>query len=281
MMRKWILTATAATLAVLLLCGCGKSTEPSDQTHAGIPLSELMSEKGTSSLSSDPEVEQPSSNELSANEGDIVLKMPSVAFEEPTPGDWSLVLVNAITPIDEDYEMTLANITPDYLVDERIMAPLQAMMQAAEQDGVSIFPCSAYRSVERSAYLFERQVQQYLDRGYSKEEAEIIAAHWVAPPGTSEHHTGLTLDFLSNESTTMNETFARTEAAQWLLENAESYGFILRYPKGKEQITGIVFEPWHYRYVGVRAAAEIMQNGLTLEEYLGADFVGYEDIEVD
>ncbi len=188
-------------------------------------------------------------------------------------------MVNAITPIADDHSVKLVSYNESIQCDERVLSALTAMMKAAKRDGVSIYPTSGYRSKQRSEYLYNNQVQKYLDRGYSKEDALIIAAHWVAPPGTSEHHTGLAFDFLSNESTTMNETFASTKAAKWLLENAADYGFCLRYPKGKEDTTGIVFEPWHYRYVGSEAAAYIMAHELTLEEYLGAPAVGYEDIE--
>ena len=97
----------------------------------------------------------------------------------------------------------------------------------------------------------------------------MLASHWVAPPGNSEHHTGLALDFVSNESTELNKSFADTKAAKWLLENAESYGFILRYPEGKEDITGYMYEPWHIRYVGVDIAKEITEAGITFEEYKG------------
>ena len=302
-MRKYF---AALILLSVMLTGCS-SDEPVSHVHESIPLSELMgqaSSEVTSSEVSEPVSEEVSSeavsseavsseevssetessvsstqNELSANEGDIVLKPAAVSFTEPKLGDWNMILVNAINPLAEDYALNLTSYNEYYQVDARILEPLNAMMKAAANDGVSIYPCSAYRTRERSAYLYEQQVQKFLNQGYSDEDAKVLASHWVAPPGTSEHHTGLALDFVSNESTELNKSFADTKAAKWLLENAESYGFILRYPEGKEDITGIVFEPWHYRFVGVETAAYIMQKGLTFEEYLGAEAVGYEEIE--
>ena len=250
-----------------------------------------LSEKGRRNKDGDPPVHHfrlgdPSSEESEsgsrAEENDtqaVKTYEPAVEWEEPDAGDWNLILVNAITLLPDDFDAEIVEYADSIMADARIMPALTAMMEAAAKDNVSIYPTSGYRSVERSKVLYEQQVQQYLDKGYDEEQALIIAAHWVAPPGTSEHHTGLAFDFLSNESTTMDETFADTKAAKWLKEHAAEYGFILRYPKDKEQITGIVFEPWHYRYVGTEAAAQIMSRELTLEEYLNAPSVGYEDIE--
>jgi hypothetical protein len=109
--------------------------------------------------------------------------------------------------------------------------------------------------------------------GYSREKAEQVAATRVAPPGTSEHNTGLAVDILSGDyyyhHSTMEESFEYDAEAIWMAEHCAEYGFILRYPKGKQDVTGIIFEPWHFRYVGVEIATYIMENNLTLEEYLG------------
>lgn len=268
MAKKWGMILLAAAI---LLTGCQKKEEEITTVTHRYTLS------GSEIVSSEQ-----SSEESSAEKEDVqavITYEPAVEWEEPESGDWNLVLVNAITPLAEDFDASIVEYADSIMADERIIPALTAMMEAAAKDNVSIYPSSGYRSVERSRVLYEQQVQQYLDKGYDEEQALIIAAHWVAPPGTSEHHTGLAFDFLSNESTVMDETFADTKAAQWLKEHAAEYGFILRYPKDKEQITGIVFEPWHYRYVGTDAAAQIMSRELTLEEYLGAPSVGYEDIE--
>lgn len=116
--------------------------------------------------------------------------------------------------------------------------------------------------------LYNRQVSQWLNRGYSQAEAEAKAATVVARPGTSEHHVGLAADVLGSGYASLEESFENTPAFAWLKAHCAEYGFILRYPKEKEDITGVIYEPWHYRYVGVEAATEIMRRGITLEEYL-------------
>ncbi len=250
-------------LVCLLLSGCGNSALVDSHTPSSAESSSSQSE-----------------NNLSAQEKEVTLPEPAVAWEEVPAGDWNMILVNALHPIEQDFSVNLVEFS-NVQCDERVLPAVEAMMEAAKQDGVSIYPCSGYRSPDRSAVLYQQQIQQYLDRGYEQEEAEKIAAHWVAPPGTSEHHTGLVFDFLSNDCTTMNETFAECDAAKWLEKHAVEYGFILRYPKGLEQKTGIVFEPWHYRYVGSEAAAKIKAANVTLEEYLGSEDVGYEYLEED
>ncbi len=282
----------AAACVLLLLTGCGKGDNQGEMVVHENSLGGVADGEGLHSTSSDEPSssmeEKPSSSgkDSSANderktswETDVPLPKAAVDWEEEPAGDWCMVLVNEATPTEFDFSVNLVNYNEDILVDKRIIAPLTAMMKAAADDGVSIYPCSSYRSPKRSAYLLNQQIEKYLAKGYTQEEAEIIAAHWVAPPGTSEHHTGLAIDFLSNDCTTMDDVFADSDAGKWLKEHAAEYGFVLRYPDGKEQITGIVFEPWHYRYVGREAAAVIMANELTLEEYLGAPSVGYVYLE--
>ena len=132
--------------------------------------------------------------------------------------------------------------------------------------------CSAYRTIEKSAELYQRKVQQYLNAGYSQAKAESEAAKWVAPPGTSEHHTGLAMDIVSSDYwgqySDLEHDYEKFDSFKWMYEHCAEYGFILRYPKDKQDITGITYEPWHYRYVGVEVATYIMENGLCLEEYL-------------
>lgn len=220
------------------------------------------------------------SSDIAANgsiaSGSRVQSKPKI----PKGEEWQYILVNAKHPLEKGFSVELTQVHGTISVDKRIASALREMCDAAAKDGVSVYPCSGYRSPKRSAQLYKQQVQQYMDKGYSKEDAKKIAARWVAPPGTSEHHTGLAVDLVSNECTVLNAKFAECDAAKWLYKNAADYGFILRYPKDKEKITGIVFEPWHYRYVGVDVAREIMAEGLTLEEYLGAEPVGYERLEV-
>ncbi len=160
------------------------------------------------------------------------------------------------------------------LFDRRAAPDLEALLADAEAAGCKLYLVSGYRSVERQAALFARKTNSFLAEGFDRAEAERQAAMWVARPGTSEHNTGLAADIVSADwyahHSDLTADFEETPAFAWLREHCAEYGFILRYPKDKENITGVTYEPWHYRYVGKQAAAEIMQAGITLEEYKGA-----------
>ncbi|MBO5322171.1 MAG: M15 family metallopeptidase [Clostridia bacterium] len=182
-----------------------------------------------------------------------------------------LLLVNPDNALPSDYNYTENLITVDskYLCGElnqlnkEILPYAIAMMEAASADGIDIRIRSPYRSYEIQERLYNNEVAEWKSKGLSQLDAEIKAATIVARPGTSEHHTGLAIDF--NQT---NETFEDSEAFQWLLKNAENYGFILRYPEDKQEITKIIYEPWHWRFVGIDVAKEINAKGLCFEEYI-------------
>lgn len=178
------------------------------------------------------------------------------------------VLVNRKNPLPKDWECELVELDYGQHIDERAYESLQVMMDDARNEGFSPYICSAYRSHETQIQLFEKEVKKYRKQGYSKKEAEEAAARWVAVPGTSEHELGLAVDIVSFENQRLDESQLDTEVQQWLMENCYSYGFILRYPSEKSDITGIEFEPWHYRYVGREAAMEMKEKNLCLEEYV-------------
>ncbi len=191
--------------------------------------------------------------------------------EEETPefdsSDWRLVLVNKQHPIPEDYNFELGAIKGDMKCDERIIADLLSMLQAAKEDGINLAVRSPYRTRDRQEFLFGQKINRYMGQGYSYMEAYKTASQIVTIPGSSEHQIGLALDITSDSHVGLDEAFADTEAGKWLAENSCEYGFILRYPLGKEYITGIEFEPWHFRYVGKDAAVIIMKNNICLEEF--------------
>ena len=182
--------------------------------------------------------------------------------------DWQLVLVNKQHPVPDDYTFTLGTITGNMKCDVRIIDELMAMLQAAKEDGIDLVICSPYRDYNRQTVLFNRKIDYYMEKGYSYMEAYKIASITVTVPGASEHQIGLALDIVSNTYTSLDTGFGETPAGIWLKEHGYEYGFILRYPLGKEYITGIQYEPWHYRYVGKEAATAIMKQGITLEEFL-------------
>ena len=133
--------------------------------------------------------------------------------------------------------------------------------------GSSAYVISAYRDYATQTVNFNKKLSQFLLQGYSQAEAYEKAAQVVAPPGTSEHHTGLAIDIVDATYGVLDQNQANTKAQKWLMENSWRYGFTLRYPVEKTDVTGIIYEPWHYRYVGVELATELYETGLTLEEY--------------
>lgn len=186
------------------------------------------------------------------------------------PDDWRLILVNQQHSIPDDYKVELGDVhTLKGILscDARIIDDWLAMQKAAKRDGVSLVICSPYRDLERQNKLFNRQIRSYMGIGASYMEAYQKTSQVVAVPNTSEHQMGLAFDIVTPSYTILDEGFADTSAGKWLAKNSCDYGFILRYPEGKEFITGIEYEPWHFRYVGVDAARFITEEGITLEEF--------------
>ncbi len=181
---------------------------------------------------------------------------------------WNLLLINKQHPVPDDYTFTLGTIKGNMKCDERIIEPLAQMFKAAADDGINLEVRSPYRDISRQEYLFDRKMKNYINQGYSYIDAYKESSAVVTVPGASEHQIGISLDITSDTYSMLNEGFEDTDAGRWLRDNSYKYGFILRYPKGKEDITGIIYEPWHFRYVGVEAATVIYENGLTLEEFI-------------
>ena len=181
---------------------------------------------------------------------------------------WNMVLVNGDHPMEEGYVPQLKELEEGLSLDSRIIDAAKEMLADAKKAGLHIDICSAYRSVERQEQVFGESMKERVKDGMSYWDAFNETALNVAIPGTSEHALGLALDLISNQYTELDERQETTAEAKWLKENCHKYGFILRYPPEKTNITGIIYEPWHYRYVGVEDATEIMKLGITLEEYL-------------
>ena len=190
--------------------------------------------------------------------------------EETRP--WYLMLVNQSHPMEDGYVPELANIDDSHQVDARVLEPLQNMLKAASDEGYSLYVCTAYRSVDRQKELFNESMIDYVNQGMTYYEAAIETAKSIAWPGESEHATGLAMDIVSSDYAGLDEKQGETDDQKWLMEHCYEYGFILRYPKDKSEDTGIIYEPWHYRYVGVEAALAIRDQGVTLEEYLNEEY---------
>lgn len=187
--------------------------------------------------------------------------------ELPPPAEdseWNLILVNGAHSVPQDWQSELVPLRGGEQVDQRILEPLQAMFDACRADGLLPIVYSGYRSKKTQQEIYDRNLTKNLIDGCSREEAEKLTRAWVALPGTSEHQLGLAVDIDSEDS----EQCSDEAVYSWLLEHCAEYGFILRYPADKTDVTGIAYEPWHFRYVGTEAAQTIMSEGITLEEYL-------------
>ena len=179
-----------------------------------------------------------------------------------------ILLVNPWNAIPDDYEVEIVTYTGRHKVAVEIYDALKQMLNDCKAAGYTAIVCSAYRTHEYQTQLYENQVKKQMDKGLSRAEAEIVAATISAFPGTSEHQLGLAVDLVDINYQLLNEEQENTPAQKWLMENSWRYGFILRYPNDKTEVTGIIYEPWHYRYVGVELATELYNSGLCLEEYL-------------
>lgn len=182
--------------------------------------------------------------------------------------DWNLILVNKDNVIPEDYKVEVIKVEEKWNVDTRIKESLEQMLSAARKEGLDPVICSAYRSTEYQTTLFNRKVREYKRKGLSQENAEQQASYWVTNPRTSEHEIGLALDIVERKYQVLDERQENTAVQKWLMEHCYEHGFILRYPTDKKDITKINYEPWHYRYVGVKDAMFIKEHGFCLEEYI-------------
>ena len=178
-----------------------------------------------------------------------------------------LMPVDSVTPVPRGFETQLAQ-AGGVLLEPAAAEACKRMLAAAGSDGVEIKALSGHRTRGYQRLLWNKSLHEYISQGLSPNEAERLTGRYLAKPGHSEHETGLACDFTTPDSDDTRDDFALTPAGRWLCAHAAEYGFILRYPRMKEHMTGIAYEPWHYRYVGLPHSMYIKENGLTLEEYL-------------
>lgn len=181
-----------------------------------------------------------------------------------------LTLVNQEHHLPAGWNVDLVYLINEQSIDRRAYEDLQNMMDDCRAEGLHPLICSSYRSHERQIELYDQKVNDLIGKGYTKEQAEIEAAKWIAVPGTSEHELGLALDIVDESYQELEKEQEDTDVQKWLMQNSYKYGFILRYPEDKVSVTGISYEPWHYRYVGIEAATYIYEHGICLEEYLSS-----------
>ena len=224
-------------------------------------------EPSSNSQSYSSEINQNSSSDISSNINENSEPVKNV----PAPNEFC-TLVNPHNKLDSDFEVETREIKgTGKLFDVKAADSLEAMLNDAAAAGYPMYLVSTYRTIKYQQGLFNRKTNEYLKMGYTDEAAKEEAAKWVAIPGTSEHNLGLAADIVSstwyNNNNDLTQEFEETEHFKWLYEHCTDYGFILRYPKSKESITEIAYEPWHYRYVGKEVAKYIMENEITLEEF--------------
>lgn len=258
---RWIKRTAALLAALLLLATLAQARVPA-KAHAGesrnqysLTAAEKMPELAVISLE---ERQEPGEAAKTGEDG------PSF----PEAEDWQLLLVNPWNELPEDYEVRLKALPDGMKVDEKAYDDLSAMLQACRDAGLRPKICSAYRTQAKQTYLYNNKIARLRKAGYSKKAAEAEAGRWVARPGTSEHQLGLAVDIVSSSYQALTKKQEKTQEQKWLMEHCWEYGFILRYPNDKSEITGIGYEPWHYRYVGREVALDVRESGLCLEEYL-------------
>lgn len=176
--------------------------------------------------------------------------------------DFNLTVINKDNPIPSNFDLQLSSIGGNQ-IHTKAKDSLEQMFNDAKKDGMNLYISSGYRSIERQTMLFNRKVSYFKNKGLSQAKAEIEAAKIVARPKTSEHNSGLAVDLNG-----VRDDFYKTNEFKWLMNNSYKYGFILRYPKDKTNITNVIYEPWHFRFVGKEHAQKIVSKNICLEEYI-------------
>ena len=240
-----------------LVCFVAGGTAYAYTRKAAVPQLPQLPELPAESLA------QPAEN--GTQQGVLTAAQAQALLDDPR-----MILVNRAHPITEDYPVETKECGSATAINKTLQTEAAeaflSMQAAAAKDGVDVRMQSGYRSVSYQKKLYNDKTQYYRNKGLSEADAREKAAAIVNPPGCSEHNCGLAADLNSPEHTTLDTGFADTAAFRWLCENAEQYGFILRYTKEAESVTGITYEPWHWRYVGPENAALLNQSGLCLED---------------
>ncbi|WP_019241847.1 MULTISPECIES: M15 family metallopeptidase [Bacillus] len=256
MKKKWALAA----LAMMLLSGCQSQLNFSSEKNPASNEGQAIEKEQQQNIEDELTLSAKYFNQITETNGKKVIQN----------ADNTLVLVNKEFYLSSEYipkDLVRANISYSFgdeqlekaLLREDAAIALEEMFQAAKKEQIELFAVSGYRSYARQESVFNNEVAQH---GIEK------AKEAVAIPGQSEHQTGLTMDISAHSvDLLLTEDFEKTAEGKWLAENAHKYGYILRYPKGKEAVTGYKYEPWHFRYVGKPFAEQIYVNQLTLEEY--------------
>ena len=255
-----VLSVAALFLVVIFLVVL--CTDPLGNNGCGPSESMMTSGDAPETADSDVSQSNDASSDTAADTSDQT--SGSTADNTTTSSNWRLLLVNSTHPLADDYSVDLTELRNGQSVDTRILSDLQEMFDAARSEDIYPIVSDAYRTREDQQTLMDDVIQNYEDEGYSSEEASSKAEQVIAKPGTSEHETGLAIDIAGDDDYDQDTD----SELEWMNSNAYKYGFILRYPSGKESVTGAEAENDHYRYVGKEAAKVIHDQGICLEEYL-------------
>lgn len=273
--KQWMAKGILALLLLLILAGLSIGFAVTEKRKPAAPSAEpatqIQTEAQTEASTAPPVTENTTAEPEPTAAPQAPVSLPqstdgTPVTVSPTGENWELTLVNLQYRLPEDYAPTLAAAVEGSQVqlDERVAPQYAAMYAAAKKDGYTLTPYSGYRTYARQKENFERRVSYYVEQGASKAEARQKTQTRILPAGASEHNMGFAMDIVSASA-----DFVSTKEFSWLTEHAHEYGFILRYPENKTDITGVMYEPWHWRYVGEKAAKEMKTSGQCLEEYLG------------
>ena len=253
-----ILAITACLLAVLWVSSCIGGTGENN---------------GDGSQSTTPQASESAGQETETSESEQEVNA-SVNHEH----DWALYVIGNNNPLPADFNVVIKTVRGERALDERCADLAIEMLKSAENDGIDLYITSAYRSVQKQAENLESYTNSLIAQGWSAAEADVQAKKEIALPGCSEHNAGLAMDIVSSDywytHTDLDESFEELPHFDWLVDNSWKYGFVLSYPKGKEDITGFIYEPWHYRFVGLYHAERMhnvyVETGefLTVNEYM-------------
>lgn len=268
--KQWMAKGILALLLLFILAGLAVGFAVTEKRKPAEPTTNAVSEVET-----EPQTEPPTEAQTAAPEP-TTAKAPPVSLPQSADGNpvtvspdgdnWELTLVNLQYRLSEDYKPTLQAAVEGSSVqlDARVAPFYAEMYAAAKADGCTLTPYSGYRTFARQQENFDRKVAYYVSQGLSEAEATAQTQTRILPAGASEHNMGFAMDIVSASA-----DFISTKEFSWLSAHAHEYGFILRYPENKTEITGVMYEPWHWRFVGKEAAAEMQKRGQCLEEYLG------------
>lgn len=254
------IAAVVVVIAAVIIVAVTKDNRKEPESSFS---SASSSEEVSSDISTESSTESSSSTTESTTAGTT-----KPAVKKPSSSSSNVdILVNAKNPIPDDWKVDLVQLKNGHQIDRRAYDSLQKMMDDARAKGWNPLICSSYRTTSYQQQLFDNRVQRMKNQGMSEKEAIKDTEKWIAIPGTSEHETGLAVDIVTVENQNLDNSQLNSACQKWMMEHCYDYGFILRYPEDKVSITGIDFEPWHYRYVGYDIAQYIKQQGICLEEY--------------